>query len=230
MPSEVFNSVIPRVMKGKIGLVTAAVALGVALLALLAYRSNQQLREENRGLRMEIERLAQAPEPSQSNPQPGGVAEHASRLPEDQFTELLRLRGQVGVMRRQLDQQTASARVMRRLLDQQAASARQPAPSTVNREPESTPESVGASIAFLDGEKAELQQKLETSEQLLATMNVPREIAEMDVGQVLNNTNLSAYWPYFEETRKRELAAALIKNVANAMQELTNLLSNLGAQ
>src|SRR5450759_5263518 len=230
MPSEVFNPVIPRVMKGKIGLVTAAVALGVALLALLAYRSNQQLREENRGLRMRIERLAQALEPSQSNPQPGGVAERASRLPEDQFTELLRLRGQVGVMRRQLDQQTASARVMRRLLDQQAASARQPAPSTVNSEPESTSESVGASIAFLDGEKAELQQKLETSEQLLATMNVPREIAEMDVGQVLNNTNLSAYWPYFEETRKRELAAALIKNVANAMQELTNLLSNLGAQ
>ena len=228
MPSEVFNSVIPRVMKGKIGLVTAAVALGVALLALLAYRSNQQLREENRGLRMQIERLAQAPEPSQSYPQPGGVAEHASRLPEDQFTELLRLRGQVGVMRRQLDQQTASARVMRRLLDQQAASARQPAPSTVNSEPESTVDE--AAIALLDGEKAELQQKLETSEQLLQTMNVPREIAEMDVGQVLNNTNLSAYWPYFEETRKRELAAALIKNVANAMQELTNLLSNLGAQ
>jgi hypothetical protein len=217
-------------MKGKTGLVTAAVALGVALLALLAYRSNQQLREENRGLRMQIERLAQAPEPSQSNPQPGGVAEHASRLPEDQFTELLQLRGQVGVMRRQLDQQTASARVMRPLLDQQAASARQPAPSTVNSEPEETVKSVEAAIAWLDGEKAELQQKLETSKQLLATMNVPREIAEMDSAQVLKNTNLSAYWPYFEETRKRELAALLVTNIVNSMQELTNRLSYIRAQ
>jgi cytochrome P450 len=205
-------------MKGKIGLVTAAVALGVALLALLAYRSNQQLRAENRGLRMQIERLAQTPEPSQSNPQPGGVAEHANRLPEDQFTELLRLRGQVGVMRRQLDQQTASARVMRPLLDQQAASARQPAPSTVNSEPESTVDE--AAIAVLDGKKAELQQELETSEQLLQTMNVPREIAEMDSAQVLKNTNLSAYWPYFEETRKREFAAAILKAVVDKIDSL----------
>ena len=239
------------------GLITAVVALGVAVVVLLTYRSSQQLRSENRDLRGQLERLAQSAVPNVSNPPPSSTTERAARLPESQYMELLRLRGQVAVLRRQLDQQTASGRlpedqfsellrlrgqveVLRQQLEQQTAAgramrrmideaARKEAPSAGDSKRESTPESTRDAMAWMDVEKAKTQQQLETAEQALATMNVPREIAEMDSAQVLSNTNLSAYWPYFELTRKRDVAEALLKNLAKSTQELNNLLSNPSA-
>jgi len=116
---------------------------------------------------------------------------------QDQFREVLRLRGQVGVLTRQLAElaktNTADAFAPRATeLDQQAKRPTGPQPD------------LAASDALL----AEQIQKLDAAAQRVAelstTLNVPEEVRSVDGAAALNSEDLKQYWQYFQA--RKELA------------------------
>ena len=99
--------------KAKISAVSAVVA-GLAVYSVIQHRAQVKLGEENQALRQQVESL-QAESAQLANQPAPAVSPPA--LPEDQVMELLRLRGEVGLLRRQTNE-----------LGKQAAQARKPAP------------------------------------------------------------------------------------------------------
>jgi RNA polymerase sigma factor (sigma-70 family) len=86
----------------KLKLAFGAIVVAGAVTAFIIQQQNQnKLRDENESLRQQIAQL-QADNSSLSN----RIAEigEAKKLSESQFTELLKLRGEIGVLRRQLDE------------------------------------------------------------------------------------------------------------------------------
>jgi hypothetical protein len=86
------------ITKGRI--VAVLVAIGVAAVFFSQLLSNKRLRDENRAL---SERVAQVDQPGHDTDQPIKSQQGASQpFTDEQFRELLRLRGEVGVLRKQL--------------------------------------------------------------------------------------------------------------------------------
>ena len=83
--------------KLKIAVGTVVVA-GVGTALMLEHQAQARLREHNRALQQQVEQLARQAE-GQSNLVT--EADAGGSLPEEQFRELLRLRGEVGLLRQQ---------------------------------------------------------------------------------------------------------------------------------
>jgi RNA polymerase sigma factor (sigma-70 family) len=80
---------------------TAAVSLvvvGLATVSVIQHQAQVKLRDENQALRRQLD---SAQTSNASSPEPVAQATSSQTLPDDQFKELLRLRGEVGVLRRQ---------------------------------------------------------------------------------------------------------------------------------
>ena len=84
----------------KLGLSGAAVA-ALAILLIRDHRATQELRRENQVLRQQIAHYADLRQANQPLPGPQAQAGDPVALPEDQFRELLKLRGEVGRLRQQ---------------------------------------------------------------------------------------------------------------------------------
>jgi RNA polymerase sigma factor (sigma-70 family) len=99
---------IPTVTKLKLAF--GAIVVAGAVTAFIVQQQNQiKLRGDNESLQQQIAQL-QADNASLSNPI--ATIGEASQLPAEQFNELLKLRGEVGVLRRQLDEATEKNRVL----------------------------------------------------------------------------------------------------------------------
>ncbi len=90
-------------MKGKIAIALAVVAM--AALLTLQFLSNTKLRDENRALTERVAQLNQFRADSDSTAKPQPAA--APALADEQFRELLRLRGEVGTLKNRLAEQAA---------------------------------------------------------------------------------------------------------------------------
>ncbi len=150
----------------------------------------KRLEAESAGLR---EQLAQAvasvreEQEQVDKPQPSV----GQRPDEDRSSELLRLRGEVTVLRRQLAE----------------AARPESAPRSATRigqlEPLAQPEArPKPDLAALDAHLAAQEQKLDTLKQkvagLLAALSVPQEVSELETARGLGREDLKPYWPYFE--------------------------------
>ena len=84
----------------KLGLSGAAV-VALAILLIMDHKATQDLRRENQLLRQQIAQHADLRQADQPLPGPQAQAGDPAALPEDQFRELLKLRGEVGRLRQQ---------------------------------------------------------------------------------------------------------------------------------
>jgi hypothetical protein len=83
----------------KMGLVVAILTIGAAMLIVIQYEAQIKLRAENESLTQQLIQLrADNENPSNRAAQ----TRNSQLLPNDQFNELLRLRGEVGVLHKQL--------------------------------------------------------------------------------------------------------------------------------
>jgi RNA polymerase sigma factor (sigma-70 family) len=89
------------ITKLKAGLLSIVVVAGVSAPLVMQYRAQQQLREENTALRQQLNEAA-AQTSTLSNQLQQTAATPA--ISQDQLSELLRLRGQVGALRKQLSE------------------------------------------------------------------------------------------------------------------------------
>ncbi|EEF61171.1 sigma-70 family RNA polymerase sigma factor [Pedosphaera parvula] len=103
--------------KLKLGLATLVVA-GVATTMVMQHHSQAKLREENESFR---EQMAQLKADNESLSSLAAQAKKPASLPGDQFKELLRLRGEVGMLRRQTNELGRFREENRRLLSQVVA-------------------------------------------------------------------------------------------------------------
>jgi hypothetical protein len=104
--------------------------------------------------------------------------------------ELLRLRGEVGVLRRQAsewDKMKATIRDAERAADAQ-----------------------GVKWVTIEETLTDLQQKVNEAKHqeqlLLDTLKVPEDISKMEVDAALSMGDLEQYWPYFQARRARQEA------------------------
>jgi hypothetical protein len=88
--------------KGKIALGAGLVVAGI--LVALAHRATKELRTENRALQQQVGQLARLGEEHQRLSNLVAQARDRASLPEDEFRELLRLRGEIGGLRSQRDE------------------------------------------------------------------------------------------------------------------------------
>jgi RNA polymerase sigma factor (sigma-70 family) len=86
--------------KLKLGISTLVLA-GAATALVVQYQAQEKLRSENGSLTQQV---AQLESDSENFSNRLASAGNSKKLPDDQFNELLRLRGEVGVLRRQLDE------------------------------------------------------------------------------------------------------------------------------
>jgi len=93
--------------KMKVGLISAVVVAGVVTPLVVQYQSQARLADENRALRLQLARMEQPP----ATPQP--VAPAAAS--DEQFRELLRLRGEVSQLRQQTNELEKAQRENRQL-------------------------------------------------------------------------------------------------------------------
>ena len=87
--------------KIKLGIISIIIVAGVAIPLAIQHQSLARLREENQALRQQAGELAQVAADSQGNSNMLVQAKSVESLPREQTIELLRLRGEVGVLRRQ---------------------------------------------------------------------------------------------------------------------------------
>jgi len=87
--------------KLKLGIVGAIAAAGVAAPLIMQHQSVVRLREENQSLQQQQSQMAQMAGENERLSNLLAQAKSAQTLPEDQLHELLRLRGEVGPLRRQ---------------------------------------------------------------------------------------------------------------------------------
>lgn len=140
--------------------------------------------------------LGQAVLPPRENGQLANVQQSTDPpLAQEQFRELLRLRGEVGVLRRQLAEAV------------KPESALKMASKTVELEPSAQPEARRKSaLSALDGTVKEEEQKLDAAKQkvagLLVAMNVPKDVSNMDEAAALGREDLKQYRSYFEARKE----------------------------
>jgi RNA polymerase sigma factor (sigma-70 family) len=90
------------IAKVKLGIISAFAVAGVALPLAIQNQSQARLRAENQVLRQEASQLAQAAAENEHLSNLVVQANGAASLSREQMSELLRLRGEVGVLRRRL--------------------------------------------------------------------------------------------------------------------------------
>lgn len=154
-----------------------------------------RLEAESAGLRQQLARAAATQEEHQpvDNLQPSV----GQRSDEDRSSELLRLRGEVTVLRRQLAEAA------------KPGSAPKSASKTGQLEPLAQPEArPKPDLAALDAHLSAQEQKLEAAKQkiagLLAALSVPQEVSRLETATGLGREDLKPYWPYFEAKKGLE--------------------------
>jgi hypothetical protein len=165
---------------------TAAALLVIGLTGIIIWQQGQirRLRAESTGLR---ERIEQDQHQGVEAPQQT-VAQHSNEAPS---TELLRLRGEVTVLRRQL---TEAAR-----LDSAPTGApgQRQAESVIQPQTRSKPD-----LAALDAHLTAQEQKLESARQqvvgLVTALAVPQDVSKLDPATGVAREDLKQYWSYFE--------------------------------
>lgn len=118
--------------------------------------------------------------------------------------ELLRLRGEVGVLRRQLAEAARAAATQRATpiaTELESPAQTQPAGS----------EQMAASVAELTAQLTAQKKKLVAARQkvadLASTLGIPQDISSLDSTAALEREDLRSYWPYFEAKRNSEWQA-----------------------
>jgi hypothetical protein len=153
-------------------------------------RQAGQLREQNQALRADREQLQQQaslknePEgPSQPRPGEEMRSNAVASLPGQELNELLRLRGEVGVLRRQLAEVTAREASER---TQYQHSAQEMDANLIKR------------AALLADDEAKLLLVARNSlEALASALNVPESVSKMNSKEGLRDENLKQYELYF---------------------------------
>jgi hypothetical protein len=148
----------------------------------------RQLESEAADLRAQLSHAPTSPEENQrpTSPQPGAD----NPMPQDQHRELLRLRGEVGVLKNQL------AKALARTLEPQ-----------IQPPPEESLRSQQAEIAALEDRLAAHGRKVDEArqkaDQLLTALNVPEGLSTMDADAMANmdDATLARYSPYFQARR-----------------------------
>jgi len=180
------------------GLKVAAVSvlLSALAMALLWQQARiSRLMAEAVDLRVQ---LGQAISPLKENGQLANVQPSTDQhLAREQFRELLRLRGEVGVLRRQLAEAL------------KPDSALRVASKTMELEPSAQPEARRkAGLVALDARLRAQEQKVDAAKQkvadLLVALNVPKEVSNIDEAVDLDSEDVKQYRSYFEA--KKELA------------------------
>ena len=170
---------------------TAAVVvfLGLSGIILWQYVQLRQLTAESNGLR---QRLAQAATVQEQHGRMDTVPpSEGQRSDQQPSSELLRLRGEVTVLRRQLAD-TAKPN-----------STPTGAPKAGPSEPLTQPRAQAkSSLAAMDAHLATQEQKLEVARQkvagLLATLSIPQDVSKLEAATVLGREDLKQYWSYFK--------------------------------
>ena len=85
----------------KVGIISLLVVAGVATPLAIQYQSQARLREENQGLRQQVNQAAAAAAENERLSNLVAQAKGAELLSREQMSELLRLRGEVGLLRRE---------------------------------------------------------------------------------------------------------------------------------
>src|ERR1039458_8956353 len=85
--------------KAKIAL--AAVLVGSGILLVFEHQATTKLREKNQAMQQQVEQVGRLGEENQRLSNLVAQASNPASLPQDQLRELLRLRGEVGPLRRQ---------------------------------------------------------------------------------------------------------------------------------
>jgi hypothetical protein len=143
--------------------ISALVVAGAATTLVVQHQTHAKLRSENEGLKQQLVQLNTALENAPETP----PTTNAGALPDAQFRELLRLRGEVGVLRRQTNE---LAQLVRK---PQRQSAADPAAQSTNEEYPRTPDGATRSIfeAMARGDWDSFFEKF-------GEPGVPREIYE----------------------------------------------------
>ncbi len=117
-------------------------------------------------------------------------------LPHDMFRELLRLRGEVGVLKRQLEEANKQALVQR--LASREGTLDWPEQKLRWQE------AIASLIAPATAQQENLNAAKRKVEQLELTLQVPDEVAMMDAAKSLDTPSLEKYRPYFEARQERD--------------------------
>jgi hypothetical protein len=171
--------------------VVSVVLLALAIALLWQQARINRLTAEATDLRVQLGQAAPTPEENRqlANFQPS--TDHPSA--QEQFGELLRLRGEVGVLRRQL------ADALR--LSPKEGNLPTPEQPLRQRQPD-----LAALDATLTAQQVKVDAVKQKAEQLLTTLNVPEDLAKMD-GEAMANLSsesLEHYMPYFQAKRELE--------------------------
>jgi hypothetical protein len=177
-----------------------ATAVSVVLLALAMTLLWQQgrisrLTAEAADLRVQ---LGQAVSPPRENGQLANVQPSTDQpLAQEQFRELLRLRGEVGVLTSQLAEAV------------KPDSAPKVASKIAELEPSAQPEARRkAALAALDATLRAQEQKVDAAKQkvadLLVALNIPQDVSQIDEAVALGREDLKQYRSYFEAKKAFE--------------------------
>ena len=90
--------------KLKLGIISAVVVAGVVTPLVIQRQAQAKLLEENQFLRQRVDQLAQLKAQNERLSSLVAQANSAQSLPKDQLSELMRLRGEVGILRRQTNE------------------------------------------------------------------------------------------------------------------------------
>ena len=90
--------------KLKLGIISAVVVAGVATPLVIQRQAQVKLRTANQSLRQQVGQLAQLKAQNERLSSLLAQANSAQSLPKDQLSELMRLRGEVGILRRQTNE------------------------------------------------------------------------------------------------------------------------------
>lgn len=183
-------------MKASKPAAVAVVFLGLSGVILWQQVRVKRLEAESVGLRARLaQAVASAREQQEQadKPQPSV----SQRPDEDQSSELLRLRGEVTVLRNQLAEAAKAGSAPK--VTAKRGQVDLPGESEARRKPD---------LAALDAHLTAQEQKLESAKQkvagLLAALNIPQDILKMEAAMVLGREDLKQYWSYFEAKKVLE--------------------------
>jgi len=156
----------------------------------------KRLGAESAGLREQLAQAVASVREQQAQvdkPQPGV----RQRPDEDRSSELLRLRGEVTVLRNQLAEAVKAGSAPK--LASKTGQLEPPVESEAGRKP---------GLAALDAHLTAQEQKLEAAKQkiagLLATLSIPQDVSKLEAATGLGREDLKPYWPYFEAKKGLE--------------------------
>ena len=180
---------IMAISKLKLGIAAALVVAGVATPLVMQNQTQNKLRDENRLLRQESAQLASD---SQRLSNQLSEVKYSQALTKDQFNELLKLRGEVGMLKKQLTE---------------ASSKKVPAPS---QQP-STVQSVD--LTEEESQKLAEREKLMMRQQFIAKMGYSRNwmaafTQYADKNQGMYPTNFDDAAPFLPDNTKEETMLA----------------------